>query len=85
MSLFALQNLFASLTDYLASIHFQNVTNPKQRVERGIPRIRFQAANQRLAQSRFFRKNVARNSLPLPLLDKKSHHFSTNFVSMAVF
>ena len=83
--LFALQYLLARLTDDLANIYFQNVTNPQQGVESGVPRIRFQTANQRLAQSRFFRQDIAGNALPLPFLDKKPHHFSTDFVSMAVF
>jgi hypothetical protein len=83
--LFVLQNLFASLTDDLADIHFQNVPNPKQGVESGVPRICFQTANQRLAQSCFFRKHVAGKPLPLPFLDKEPHNFSTHFVSMAVF
>jgi hypothetical protein len=83
--LFVLQNCFASLADDFAEINFQNISDPQQGIEGGIPRIRFQTANQRLAQTRFFCQNIAGNALPFSLLNEQPHNFGADFISMAIF
>jgi hypothetical protein len=63
----------------------KRIADPKKRIERRIPWICFQGADERLAQTRLLGQRNAGNALSFPLRHEKLYDFRADLVSDVFF
>ena len=79
------ENRLAGFFDHFTHVNLKDFANAQQSVERRIPRICFQAADERLAETGLFRQRIARYFKTFPLRHEKFDNLGADFVSDIVF
>ena len=81
----ALQHGLSGLRNETTDINLKRVPDAQERIKRGVPRARFQGADERLAQTCLLGKQIAGNALSLALRHKQPDNFGADLISRMVF